>query len=267
MDKVMDNIQEYLESGILELYVCGALTEAEREEVTRALQEYPDLKKEVEQIEDALRELSTTAAPYDPQPLLASLKEKISQHPRRKNKTYRNYAAIAGWAASVILLIGLFMLYNANRDLKERLTNLELEQAKLKTQIVEAREDAEKTEQLLKALRARNISKVPLQGQDFAPTAYATAYWNKDRGTTYIDAQDLPTPPKGMVYQVWSLKLNPLTPSSIGLLNDFEENSSRIFVVDNNHDSEAFGITLEPAGGSESPTLEKLVVLGTVSTI
>ena len=159
------------------------------------------------------------------------------------------------------------MLYNANRDLKERLTNVELEQAKLKTQLVEAREDAEKTEQLLKALRARNISKVPLQGQDFAPTAYATAYWNKDRGTTYIDAQDLPSPPKGMVYQVWSLKLNPLTPSSIGLLNDFEENSSRIFVVDNDHDSEAFGITLEPAGGSESPTLEKLVVLGTVSTI
>ena len=66
----MDNIQEYLESGILELYVCGALTEAEREEVTRALQEYPEVKQEVEQIEDALRELSATAAPYDPQPLL-----------------------------------------------------------------------------------------------------------------------------------------------------------------------------------------------------
>ena len=263
----MDNIQEYLESGILELYVCGALTEAEREEVTRALKEYPEVKQEVEQIEDALRELSATAAPYDPQPLLLSLKEKISQNPGRKNKTYRNYAAIAGWAASVILLIGLFMLYNANRGLKERLTNLELEQAKLKTQLVEARGDAEKTEQLLKALRSRNISKVPLQGQDFAPTAYATAYWNKDGGITYIDAQDLPAPPKGMVYQVWSLKLNPLTPSSIGLLEKFEENSSRIFVVDNDYDSEAFGITLEPAGGSESPTLEKLVVLGTVSTI
>lgn len=262
----MDNIQEYLESGILELYVYGALTEAEREEVTRAIQEYPELKEEVEQIEDALRELSGAAAPYDPQVLLLSLKSKLSQRPERKTRTYRNFTAIAGWAASIILLIGLFMMYDTNRDLNERLTSLEIEQSELKTQIVEAREDAEKTEQLLEALRSRNIEKVPLQGQDFAPTAYATAYWNKSRNLTYIDAQDLPAPPEGMVYQVWSLKLNPLTPNSIGLLEDFEENSSRIFIVDNNYDSEAFGITLEPAGGSESPTLEKLMVLGTVST-
>lgn len=261
----MDNIQEYFESGILELYVYGALTEAEREEVTRVLQDYPEVKQEVEQIEDALRELSGAAAPYDPQVLLLSLKEKISPRPVRKVKTYRNFTAIAGWAASIILLIGLFMMYDANRDLNERLTTLEIEQAELKTQIVEAREDAEKTEQLLEALRSRNIERVPLQGQDFAPTAYATAYWNEAQGVTYIDAQDLPAPPAGMVYQVWSLKLDPLTPNSIGLLENFEENSSRIFIVDNNYDSEAFGITLEPAGGSESPTLEKLMVLGTVS--
>lgn len=262
----MDNIQEYLESGILELYVYGALPEAEREEVTRALKKHPELRQEVEQIENALQELSRAAAPYEPQGLLVSLKEKIGPKQKSQLRISRNYAAIAGWAASILLLIGLFMMYNANQDLNDRLTALELEQTELKTQIVEAREDAEKTEQLLDALRTRNIEKVLLQGQDYAPSAYATAYWNKDRDLTYIDVQDLPAPPEGMVYQVWSLKLNPLTPSSIGILEDFEENSSKIFVVDNNYDSEAFGITLEPTGGSESPTLEKLIVLGAVST-
>ena len=262
----MDNIQEYLESGILELYVYGALPEAEQEEVSRVLKKYPELRQEVEQIEDALRELSSAAAPYEPQGLLLSLKEKIGSKKKSKLRISRNYAAIAGWAASILLLIGLFMMYNANQDLNERLTALELEQTELKTQIVEAREDAEKTEQLLDALRTRNIERVQLQGQDYAPSAYATAYWNKDRDLTYIDVQDLPAPPEGMVYQVWSLKLNPLSPSSIGILEDFEENSSKIFVVDNKYDSEAFGITLEPTGGSESPTLEKLIVLGAVST-
>lgn len=262
----MENIQEYLESGILELYVYGALSEAEQEEVTRVLREYPELRQEVEQIEEALQELSGAAAPYDPQVLLLSLKKKIGQKPERKVRTYRNFTAIAGWAASIILLIGLFMMYDSNRELNERLTTLEIEQAEMETQIVEARENAEKTEQLLKALRSRNIEKVPLQGQDFAPDAYASAYWNKAQGVTYIDAQDLPAPPPGMVYQVWSLKLDPLTPSSIGLLEDFEENTNKIFIVDNNYESQAFGITLEPAGGSETPTLEKLMVLGTVST-
>lgn len=258
----MENFQEYLDSGILELYVYGTLTDAEREEVRQAIQKYPELRQEVEQIEEAMLQLSAAVAPRDPvMPL--PLKKKISHKPKR---TYRNYTAIAGWAASILLLIGLFMMYNANRELNERLTNLELQQSQLETQIVEARESAEKTRELLEALRSRNIEKVPLQGQNFAPGAYATAYWNKDRAVTYIDAQDLPAPPPGMVYQVWSLKLDPLTPSSIGLLEDFEENSSRIFAVANTYDSEAFGITLEPAGGSESPTLERLMVLGTVST-
>lgn len=262
---MMENIEEYLESGILELYVYGALPEAQQEEVTRLIKKHPELRQEVEQIEDALRELSGAAAPFAPQVLPLSLKKKIGHKPEKKTNKYRHYTALAGWAASILLLIGIFALYDANRELNERLTTLELEQAEMESQIVEARENAEKTEQLLEVLRARDIEKVPLEGQEFAPAAYATAYWNKARNQTFIDAQELPAPPQGMVYQVWSLELDPLTPRSIGLLEDFEENNSRIFVVENSYNSEAFGITLEPAGGSDFPTLEKLMVLGKVS--
>jgi hypothetical protein len=67
--------------------------------------------------------------------------------------------------------------------------------------------------------------------------------------------------PKGMVYQVWALKLNPLTPTSIGLLDKFDDNNQRIFAVNNTGDAEAFAITLEPAGGSLNPTMEQLYTL------
>jgi anti-sigma-K factor RskA len=66
------------------------------------------------------------------------------------------------------------------------------------------------------------------------------------------------------VYQVWGLKLNPLTPESIGLLDGFATNNSKIFKVEKAENAEAFGITLEPAGGSVSPTLEQLYTLGKV---
>jgi hypothetical protein len=84
-------------------------------------------------------------------------------------------------------------------------------------------------------------------------------YWNK---VVYVDAAGLPEPPKGMVYQVWALKLNPLTPTSIGLLDKFDDNNQRIFAVNNTGDAEAFAITLEPAGGSLNPTMEQLYTLG-----
>ncbi|MNE91480.1 Anti-sigma-K factor rskA [compost metagenome] len=105
---------------------------------------------------------------------------------------------------------------------------------------------------------------VALGGQTVAPESSAKVYWNKETQTVYVDATGLPEPPKGMVYQVWALKLNPLTPTSIGLLENFDANNQKMFAVNNTGEAEAFGITLEPAGGSLSPTMEQLYTLGKV---
>ena len=69
-----------------------------------------------------------------------------------------------------------------------------------------------------------------------------------------------------MVYQVWSLTLDPLTPTSMGLLENFSEDENKIFALENPNQSQAFGITLEPEGGSESPTMEQLYTLGVVAS-
>jgi hypothetical protein len=47
------------------------------------------------------------------------------------------------------------------------------------------------------------------------------------------------------------------------LLDKFDDNQ-RIFAVNNTGDAEAFAITLEPAGGSLTPTMEQLYTLGKV---
>jgi hypothetical protein len=61
------------------------------------------------------------------------------------------------------------------------------------------------------------------------------------------------------------VKLQPqLTPTNIGLLSDFSSNTEKIFALEKTGDTEAFGITLEPAGGSKSPTMEQLYTLGKV---
>ena len=74
----MAEIEEYISSGILELYVYGALSETESREVTDMLREYPEVEKEVEEIEDALQKLAVGVAPYNPEALLASLKSKLT---------------------------------------------------------------------------------------------------------------------------------------------------------------------------------------------
>ncbi len=262
------DINNYVSSGILELYVYGALSETESREVTRILKQYPEVESEVDEIENVLIQLSAAVAPADTERLIKTIKQKLSHNPKVVTMESRksNIPMYIGWAASLVFLIGLFLMFNKNQELRQDLQALQGEKAQMESQIAEARTDADKSKELLSIIRDKDIIKVPLAGQAVAPDAYAAAYWDKNTNTTYIDVKDLPEPPRGMVYQVWSLQLEPLTPTSIGILDTYEEDENKIFALENINSSEAFGITLEPAGGSETPTMEQLYTLGVVSS-
>ena len=59
--------------------------------------------------------------------------------------------------------------------------------------------------------------------------------------------------------------LDPFAPTSIGVLDVAQRSQNKgIYAVDNFEGAQAFGITLEPAGGSPTPTLEQLYTLGKV---
>lgn len=262
----MIDIKQYIESGILELYVFGTLPEDKSIEVSRVVASHPKLLNEVERIEAAIQELSKAAAPGEPISL-DILKKKLSDDngvitlSRKRTSPY----SYIGWAAAVLLAAGLGYMYNQNSQLEQKITDIQQEQIlqEGKTQIVE--EDLANTKRLLNAIRSKNVIQIPLAGQTIAPEAYASVYWDKTTQKSYVDVSGLPAPPEGKVYQVWSLTLDPLTPTSLGVLNTYSEDKNKIFELDNPNESQAFGITLEPEGGSESPTLEYLYTLGTVS--
>ncbi|MBT8186011.1 MAG: anti-sigma factor [Eudoraea sp.] len=264
------DVEAYISSGILELYVAGLLTEEENLEVYRYAQEYPRIKLEIEEIEASILALSKMASPkISRRKGFDDLKVRIGQ---RKDTTVvtlpkekTNWSAYIGWAAAILFGAGLYYFYNESSELKTSLEVINEENVVLEQQIFEARNSAANSERLLNAIRDKDISIVPLTGQDAAPDSYAKVYWNKQEKKVLIDAMGLPEPPAGMVYQVWSLKLSPLTPTSLGLLEDFIADENKIFALDNANTSEAFGITLEPAGGSDSPTMEQLYTLGAVT--
>lgn len=267
----MMDVKKYIASGILELYVAGALTEEETMEVFQYSQEYPEILNEIRAIESSVLKLSRAVTPRyatrkgfdDILVRIGERKERtVVELPRERS----NWIQYIGWAAAVLFGAGLTWFYMQNTELKTEIQVVEKEKELLEEQIFEARSSLASTEALLNDLRDKNISVVPLGGQEIAPGSYAKAYWNKPQEKVFIDAQGLPEPPDGMVYQVWSLQLDPLTPTSIGLLDDFASDGNKIFILDNPNESEAFGITLEPAGGSEAPNLEQLYALGAVST-
>ena len=136
------------------------------------------------------------------------------------------------------------------------------EKIQLQEALVNSEIKYKQTQDALAVVRDVKNTIVTLGGQAVSPTSYAKVYYNKETEVVYVDAAGLPEPPKGKVYQIWALKLNPLTPTSIGLLDNFSKD--RLFAVDKAKGAEAFGITLEPTGGSLTPTMEKLYTLGKV---
>lgn len=261
------DVEKYIASGILELYVAGTLSEKENLEIANYAKEYPEIKKEIEEIEASILELSRKASPgyhYSFKALMNRIngEVKVVDMNEKRSTPFLSYM---GWAASVLLAVGLFWMYQQNQDLKSNIEIVEKQNLDLEQQIADTDSSLEQTQELLNTLRDKNISVIPLGGQDVSPTSYAKAYWNKQEEKVFIDAKGLPEPPDGFVYQVWSLKLSPLTPTSMGLLEDFATDENKVFALNNPNESEAFGITLEPAGGSESPTLEQLYTLGVVN--
>ena len=256
---------EYIESGILELYVFGRLSDAENAEVQAMAEKHEDIKAEIVAIEKAVINLSYSVAPY----LSAENYEKIRQQliekhagvvqmPTRKS----NLSQYIGWAAAIILLFGLGFQYYKYNEVVEEAQKVTVERSKYQQLLADVRIKNDETEKTLAIIRNKYSTPVTLEGQQAAPEAYAKVYYNKQTQQVYVDAAGLPAPPQGKVYQVWALKLNPLTPTSIGLIDNPEKNKG--FHSVNFNDAEAFGITLEPAGGSPSPTLDQLYTLGKV---
>lgn len=260
--------KEYIASGILELYVYGLLDETQNLEIAELAKKHKEIEDEIMSIEKSILALSTSFSPFLSVENFAKIKSQLEIKHQSKvielqpKSTQSNYL---GWAAAAVLLLGVGYLYNQQVSFKNEIVTLEKEKSKLNEVVLSTETKNKQTNEALTVIRDAKNTVVALAGQTVSPSSSAKVYWNKDTQLVYVDASGLPEPPKGMVYQVWSLKLKPtLTPTSIGLLDNFDDNNSRFFAVSNTSDAEAFGITLEPAGGSKSPTMEQLYTLGAV---
>ncbi len=259
--------KEYIESGILELYVYGLLSESENDEVAAMSNKNPEIKEEIVAIERAIINLSSSFSPFISHSQFEKIKAQLElKHSKVVSmKSGSNWSSYLGWAAAILLLIGIGYQYSKLGEANNQVTTIENEKSKLQETVVGLETRNKETENVLAVVRDETNTIVNLGGQAAAPTAKARIYWNKQTQVVYVDASGLPEPPEGKEYQIWSLKLLPqLTPTSIGTLANFKDNRSKVFAVDKTGDAEAFGITLEPAGGSPTPTMEQLYTLGKV---
>ncbi|GGE33588.1 anti-sigma factor [Psychroflexus planctonicus] len=262
----MKDANEYIESGQLELFVYGVLPENEMQEIAAAVSKYPSVQAEVERIEKVALQLSRAVSPGSkPENFVQIYQGLRDQDTVVSVSKKQNWSSLLAWAAVAALLVGIFWMFQQKSTLTNELEQAALEKQEIENRLLEAKNDLQGQAEILAFIRNNNIDVIDLPAnEDVIENAYAKVFYDEESQVAYLDLQGLPEPPEGMVYQAWSLLMDPLTPSSIGVIENFENSDSKIFEIKNIPTSEAFGITLEPAGGSETPTLSNLYVLGTV---
>ena len=114
---------------------------------------------------------------------------------------------------------------------------------------------AEQSSRALNTLQDANTRVIQLAGLPPAPDAKAVVYWNPETQEVYFNPGTLPPAPEGKEYQLWAIANN--TPVDAGL---FHVTGGGAHPMKHIGAASAFAVTLEPAGGSPTPTGEMYVL-------
>jgi anti-sigma-K factor RskA len=260
------NKEEFISSGLLELYAMRISSPEETQIVEETLKQFPELKQELEDIEISLEEYAQANAIEPP----ASAKEKIisrvfAEGANEENKTapvisINKKTAIPmfyKWiaAAALILLIGSIIVnysyYEKYHDAKQELITAQrtIEQQQKSNQAMN---------QDMEIVTNKYAEPVLLKGTPKAPDAVAKIFWMKNTGDVYINPTNLPQAPAGKQYQLWGIVDG--KPVDGGMIRT-EKGTYHIQKMKSFGKADAFAITLEKAGGSPTPTMSEMVVI------
>lgn len=266
------DIKEYIESGLLEAFVLGELNDAESADVLSMAAKYPEIQEAINHIENTLEQTAMAAAIAPPAALrakvLASLQSTTdsASTPLKitKKPTFSFWAAASIALLSISLGANLWLYISLGKE-KEKVASLFAEQQSLVANVKKQEAGFTALSQKLKLLENPDIAQLSLAGTDNMPYASAKVYFNKKTGDAYLDIDKIAATAPGTEYQLWVLVDG--KPVDMGTFSEKDASNIRKMktLLNLNGKAEAFAVTIEKAGGSISPTLEKMILLGKFS--
>ncbi len=255
------NIREYIASGILEAYVMGEVTAAERREVEEYRAKYPEIREELDSIEKS-QEAFLISTGMTPSP---GLRSRILENLPERDAPVRqlSQASAFPWrmiaAASLVLAVlagGLAVVFYQNwQEARTRLSDLTAQNQQIAENYNRVRSDLQDIQSDLTILANPDFQRIALARPEGGTEAQV--FWNQESQEVYLRSLSLARLAEDQQYQLWALIDG--QPVDAGV---FDSGGDGILKMKNIARADAFAITIEPRGGSENPTLSELQVIG-----
>ncbi len=288
------DIQAYIASGVLELYVSGALSDQEMREVEHMAQLYPEVKQELDEIEasfldlannlhegpraslrdELLRNVKLQSVGQKIQPKEIKLNEpevekeipvkeeaNIVALENNKNNTNYKFAFAASLALLTASLACLGITWVNYGNAQEELSNLKVRLEETTTQYASLNTSFQENKKVMESLRSPMMMKLSLTGQAISPQSQAMVHWDKASKKVMVDPMNLPATDDLHDYQLWAIVDG--KPVDLGIFSP-GNNDMNMFEMKSVEAPQAFAITLERKGGSVNPTMEQMYVMGKI---
>lgn len=269
------NVEQIISSGLLEGYVLGMTTEEESALVRDLCVKHPELLAEIQQIESALIGLEPQQTPAlndDLKDRIASRIQFSNAEPETRVVPLNRAEPVAGKsfgyrlaiAASVALLIAssvyIYTLHRQVSDLENRLADASASNTMLSVEMAAEKESMHKLAANFSIVSDPGMKAIPLNGMNSLATRSAMVHWNPETNDLYFNATALPPSPGDKQYQLWAIvDGKPVDAGVIALENGVVFQKMKPITG-----AKAFAVTIEAYGGSPSPSLDTMCLLGNV---
>lgn len=263
------NIEAYKSSGKLEEYLLGLLSESEAREVEQVAAAYPEIKAELNAMEDALTQYALAKGIPMPEELPARIMRRLETLDKEvpPTKTTPPKSGTGGGGGPILPLLGfllaaslagLLYFWFQKSELEQDLNQSQTDLQELQENCDEVQDSLDQTTLQLAILRSDGNRTYIMRGTDNNPGAIANVYYNPQAQNAYLDIRELPAPPTGQQYQLWGIGADGV-PQSMDVFDIPAGGGIEFIPVPYLPDVNVFAVSLEPAGGSPSPTAVHLI--------
>lgn len=252
--------------------MLDTLSAEERKGVEDMVNQYPEVQAEIEAIELSLEAVAMKTALTPPTGLKDAILSAVEEStpveaPVQETKVVSMEQPSTTWkylvAASIALaLISGYMAYDYRAKWKstnEAYAELVGNNTLMADQYNKVNQRLEGIERDFEVVSNTEFLRVPMAGTENALEASASIFWNKRTEEIYFNVQNLKDLSKDQQYQLWAIVGG--DPVDLGV---FDLGDDGLLKMKNISGAVAFAVTIEPRGGSESPHLETMQVIGNV---